>query len=84
MLIALDGSGGGGIRVGGSADAASPSSPGRETRATQASPLQGFGSGSIISDSVRAKLRPDASHQVGTLLAYTWNEWNVDVPAKAG
>ena len=30
------------------------------------------------------KLGAEAARKVGTLLAYTWDEWGMDVPAKAG
>jgi acid stress-induced BolA-like protein IbaG/YrbA len=38
----------------------------------------------MIWDALDAELGPAATIQVGTLLAYTPDEWNVDLPAKAG
>ena len=38
----------------------------------------------MIWDALDAQLGPESVHQVGMLLAYTPEEWNVDLPAKAG
>ena len=36
----------------------------------------------MIWDALDAELGPDAVHEVGTLLTYTPEEWNIDLPAK--
>ena len=38
----------------------------------------------MIWDALDAELGADAVTEVGTLLAYTPEEWNIDLPAKAG
>jgi acid stress-induced BolA-like protein IbaG/YrbA len=38
----------------------------------------------MIWDALDAGLGAESVHQVGTLLAYTNDEWDVDLPAKAG
>jgi acid stress-induced BolA-like protein IbaG/YrbA len=38
----------------------------------------------ILWDALDAELGPESIRQVGTLLAYTNDEWDVELPAKAG
>jgi acid stress-induced BolA-like protein IbaG/YrbA len=38
----------------------------------------------MIWDALDAELGPESVKKVGTLLAYTPEEWNIDLPAKAG
>jgi acid stress-induced BolA-like protein IbaG/YrbA len=38
----------------------------------------------MIWDALDAELGPASVREVGTLLAYTPQEWNIDLPAKAG
>jgi acid stress-induced BolA-like protein IbaG/YrbA len=38
----------------------------------------------MIWDALESAFGPQASQHVGTLLAYTNDEWDVDLPAKAG
>jgi len=38
----------------------------------------------LILDALEDELGPDLARQVGMLLAYTNDEWNVELPAKAG
>lgn len=38
----------------------------------------------MIWDTLDAELGPDAVLEVGTLLAYTPEEWNIELPARAG
>jgi acid stress-induced BolA-like protein IbaG/YrbA len=38
----------------------------------------------MIWDALDAELGPESVKEVGTLLAYTPEEWNIDLPAKAG
>ena len=38
----------------------------------------------MIWDALNDEFGPESIHRVGTLLAYTNDEWDVDLPAKAG
>lgn len=38
----------------------------------------------MIWDALEAAFGPEAPQRVGTLLAYTNDEWDIDLPAKAG
>jgi acid stress-induced BolA-like protein IbaG/YrbA len=38
----------------------------------------------MIWDALEAEFGAEAARKVGTILAYTWDEWDVDLPAKAG
>jgi hypothetical protein len=38
----------------------------------------------MIWDAIEASFGADAAPQVGTLLAYTNDEWDIDLPLKAG
>ena len=38
----------------------------------------------MIWDALEAELGEESARRIGTLLAYTWDEWDVEAPAKAG